>query len=69
MPKGLGRNRHTKGLSMRWSILIAAAVAAASVASDVSAQTATPAGAAACSLVRAPGVTAEKLISGGRERT
>ena len=50
---------------MRWSIVIAVAA----VASDVSAQTAVPAGATACSLVRAPGATAEKLISGGRERT
>jgi polyhydroxybutyrate depolymerase len=44
-------------------------LAAVSAASNVNAQTAAPAGAAAaCSLQHAPGVSAEKLTSGGRER-
>ena len=53
---------------MRWSLIAGAAVAAVSVWSNVNAQAAAGA-AAACNLVHAPGVTAEKLTSGGRERT
>jgi polyhydroxybutyrate depolymerase len=57
---------------MRWSIVIGAAVAAVSVSSNVSAQavgSAPAAAAAACNLQHAPGVSAETLTSGGRERT
>src|SRR5512134_2010766 len=57
---------------MRWLLIAGAVVtlAAVSVSSNINAQTATPAGAAAaCNLMHAPGVTAEKLTSGGRERT
>ena len=53
---------------MRWSLVAGAAVAAVSVWSNVNAQAAGGA-AAACNLAHAPGVTAEKLTSGGRERT
>jgi polyhydroxybutyrate depolymerase len=55
---------------MRWSVVSAAAVAALSVSSNVSAQAAAAPGApGACHLAHAPGVTAETLTSGTRERT
>jgi polyhydroxybutyrate depolymerase len=52
---------------MRLSILIAAAVAAAALSSNVRAQGTAPQ--ASCTLGASPGVSEQRLTSGGRERT
>jgi polyhydroxybutyrate depolymerase len=55
-------------MSMRRAIALAAALTAGGVSSNVLAQSSAPA-ASACALTVAPGISEQKVTSGGRERT